>query len=533
MTVEELFELTGKVEHEQLDFKRGVPEDVKDAIPAMAMTDGGVLVLGVNDQRQIVGCPLTQNTMDRVTRFANQCGVEVQVRSITVAGLELTLVAVPEIRGRIVTTPDGRLLRRVGGDSQPLVGDALGRFVRQREEGSAEDERLPAFAVSDLDLRVLNEAVRADGRPAVRKDSVLRALVDLGVALPAFPPLSIQVLRAAAILFARTPQTYVAGATVQLLRRVGVGPGPGPSTARVELSGPLPVLVDGGLDFIREHTRRYEIVVGARREVLPEYPEAVLREALLNAVAHRDYGLVGATVDVTIWDDRIEIRSPGPLPGHITLDNMLHEHYSRNRRMMRVLKIIGLVEEYGDGVDRMVREMDARLMEPPLFTATPSSVTVTLTNRFLVEPEDQAWLTLLGSYQMSANERRVLVTARGEGAVTPRRLRQLIPNIDVGELLTATVAKGLLVRIGDKGGTRYVLSDEVILRAGSQGLEAQNRKRQRLLDEIRRTGSLSTADGAALLGEDSTTVRHLLNDLVTAGLARATGRTRARRYHAP
>jgi len=95
------------------------------------------------------------------------------------------------------------------------------------------------------------------------------------------------------------------------------------------------------------------------------------------------------------------------------------------------------------------------------------------------------------------------------------------------------VTKGLLVRIGEKGGTRYVLSDEVILRAGSQGLEAQNRKRQRLLDEIKRTGGISTAEGAALLGEDPTTVRHLLNDLVTAGLAQATGRTRARRYHAP
>ncbi|MCA1691888.1 MAG: hypothetical protein LC733_06715, partial [Actinobacteria bacterium] len=70
-----------------------------------------------------------------------------------------------------------------------------------------------------------------------------------------------------------------------------------------------------------------------------------------------------------------------------------------------------------------------------------------------------------------------------------------------------------------------------VLRAGSQGLEAQSRKRQRLLDEIHRRGSLSTAEGAEILSEEPAVVRHLLNDLVRAGLARAEGRTRARRYY--
>lgn len=74
------------------------------------------------------------------------------------------------------------------------------------------------------------------------------------------------------------------------------------------------------------------MVSGLLRETVPEYPHAVVREALLNAFVHRDYGLVGATIDVSVWDDRIEIRSPGPLPGHITVDNMRSEHFSRNRR---------------------------------------------------------------------------------------------------------------------------------------------------------------------------------------------------------
>jgi hypothetical protein len=198
---------------------------------------------------------------------------------------------------------------------------------------------------------------------------------------------------------------------------------------------------------------------------------------------------------------------------------------------MQVLKVLGLVEEYGEGVDRMYREMEARLMEPPVFTATPSSVSVVLHNRFLVNVEDQVWLALLGQYDLAPPERRLLVVARREDGITPRRLHQVLPEADPSELLTTAVAKGLLVRVGTAGGTRYVLSDEVVVRAGTSGLEAQSRKRQMLLDEICRRGSLSTAEGAELIGEQTTIVRHLLNDLARGGMVVSRGQTRARCYY--
>ena len=530
LDIDAFWSLFGRVEHEQLDFKRGVPDDVRDTLAAMAMTHGGLIVHGVDDARNVVGCPLSQNTQDRIKRIAFECGVDVQVREVSVGERKLTICAVPEVRGRIVTTPDGRLLRRVGGDAQPLRGDALARFVSERRHRAGEDEPLVMMQVSAFDLGAINQVLTADGRAAAGADRVVRALADLGVAVAAAPPLEPSVLRAAAILFASEPRDFIRGAAVQLVRRSGVGPGPGPSAAREECAGPLVETVDCCLRFIDRHTRRFEAVAGLRRETLPEYPQAALREAIVNALAHRDYGLDGATVDVTVWDDRIEVRSPGPLPGHITVDNMRDEHYSRNPRIMRVLKTIGLVEEYGEGIDRMYREMESRLMEPPLFEATSSSVTVTLRNRFLVDVEDQVWLTLLGQHDLTADERRTLVAVRRNGSIAPREIRRVLPDADARAVLAGAVAKGVLARVGRRGGTRYVLSEEMTLRAGSAGIAARGRRRRLLLDEVRRRGSISVAEGASLIDGSPDAARGLLNELVQAGLVRPEGRTRARRY---
>ena len=536
MTPDQFWELVGAVEHEGLDFKGGPNESLERAIPAMAMTDGGLLILGVDDRRQIVGCQLTQRVQDRIAGYAKECHVTVELREVRVGSHKLTIVEVPEVRGRIVTTPDGRLLRRLGGASESLRGDAIARFVQDRGKASAEEEPLGRpFDPTDFDLGAVNAALASQGRPAVALSGLGRALADLQVAEYAGDPAaatSLVVFKAAAVLFARDPRTFVPGAEIQLLRRDGVGPGPGPARARQRCSGPLVETIDCCLRFIEEHTRQFEVVTTTYRETLPEYPDSVIREALLNGVAHRDYGLSGATIDVTLWDDRIEFHSPGPLPGHITVDNMRFEHFSRNRRIMRVLRDIGLVEEFGEGVDRMHRAMEERLMLPPTFTAAEASLTVTLHNSFLVSVEDQAWLQLLasGPGPESAEERRTLVEARQAGQVPKRRLAELMPDVDVGQLVSTLVAKGLLVRVGRAGGTQYELSPEVTARVGGSGIETQLRRRQMLLDEMARMGSLSAREATAVLHGDGRSARALMGTLVAAGLVVAEGNTRARRY---
>ena len=99
------------------------------------------------------------------------------------------------------------------------------------------------------------------------------------------------------------------------------------------------------------------------------------------------------------------------------------------------------------------------------------------------------------------------------------------------QCVRSAVARGLLVQQGERGGTRYALSDEIVLRAGASGILARERRRQTLLDEIRRRGEITTPEAAALLGErDQPAVRRLLDDLARAGLVDAVGERRWRRW---
>jgi ATP-dependent DNA helicase RecG len=320
---------------------------------------------------------------------------------------------------------------------------------------------------------------------------------------------------------------------VQFVRRRGFGSTTGATEERQQVTGPLVEVVDRLVGLINApRPGAAEAMVALRREPVPPYPPEALREGLLNALGHRDYALTGATVDVTVWDDRLEIRSPGSLPGHMTLDNLRAEHYSRNPRIMTVLKTMRLVEEYGEGVDRLYEQMAVRLLPDPSWSANPSSVTLLLQSTSEVSVEDQIWLSMLSNLDLTPPERRVLLLARQRESITRRLAAAAVPIDAAGSLLAGMVVKGLLQREGERGGTTYRLSDEVVARAGASGHEAQTRKRQRLREHIARRGSISVAEGAGLLGEPPPVVRALLKDLVTTGEAAAFGNTRARRYHA-
>jgi ATP-dependent DNA helicase RecG len=122
----------GRLEHQRLEFKRSA-HHVLESVVGMAMADGGSILVGVTDDRRIVGCAPVQSALDRLTLVAFETEVELSLRLLRVGGEPVVLAEVPAIRDRVVTTPDGRVLRRVGSANQPVRGDAVARFVRARD----------------------------------------------------------------------------------------------------------------------------------------------------------------------------------------------------------------------------------------------------------------------------------------------------------------------------------------------------------------------------------------------------------------
>lgn len=121
----------GPVEHERLEFKSSV-RHLGESVVAMAMTRGGTILVGVGDGRRVQGCPADQESLDRVAALSDELQVDLEVDRLSVGGVVVLAIAVPAVAPRIVTTPDGRLLRRVGGTNRPLRGDGVLRFLQGR-----------------------------------------------------------------------------------------------------------------------------------------------------------------------------------------------------------------------------------------------------------------------------------------------------------------------------------------------------------------------------------------------------------------
>jgi ATP-dependent DNA helicase RecG len=354
---------------------------------------------------------------------------------------------------------NGRYLTRTGQENRLLSTSELGALLLARGEAGFEAQPVPGATADDLDPNQIEGYLNALGglRNAVTSaggdwQKVLLARGCLTQTRDGLVP-----TYAGVLLLGRQPQRFVHNAEIILVRYAG--PQMGDEFARHDATGSLPEQIRQAEAFVNANVRRGMRIKGFTREETTEYPISVVREAIVNAVAHRDYAIRGEGIRVLMFSDHMEVYSPGRLPGHITLDNLLHERFSRNEAIVQVLSDLGFVERLGYGIDRMVAAMAEAGLPAPLFEETVAGFRVTLRGRGeeLVSAElAPRW----GNRRLTPRQERALAHLAEHGSITNREFRELFPDVSdetIRRDLADLVDQGLIMKVGERKATYYIL----------------------------------------------------------------------------
>jgi len=349
------------------EFKQGPihRDDLAAELVAFANTDGGWLIFGVSDDRQITGISDPDRIAQQVDQIAYQnCEPPLTILQETLVspdGKNLLVVRVPKGDQRPYRTNKGRYFIRTSSGKRDASPQELMRLFQAVESHFYEETLVLQADVADLDLsafqnfyqRVLDEPL---DEPIVLLEKWKMVRRREGKRHPTVAGL---------LLFGRYPQGFIPYAYVTAARISGEDPSGEPSDVK-RVEGTLFQMLEDSARFLKLHLRVPHRIQGFRPEVYPELPARALREVMVNALVHRDYTIT-APIRLFILDDRVEIRSPGRLPNTVTIDMVKAglAHVLRNPHLYTFFLKAGYVTDTGNGFRRVIRDVKKAVGREP------------------------------------------------------------------------------------------------------------------------------------------------------------------------
>jgi len=424
--------------------RRRVRDQVAEYVAAFANAEGGVLMLGVEDDGSATGHALTKAALQSLLTVpsmrlqpAQPEGFVVEVDNVPIIVFDVPASDVP-----VQVVGDGFPLRM--GDRTVQASESQITALKFRGLAESWEARPSPLRVDDLDRALLARARAGSGHAQLSDEAYLlkRKLADRHGA-------RIVLRRAAELLFAQEGPDHP-NAGLRLFRVIGTERRLGVEhnvEERPRIEGSLVRVLDEAFTVIDGLIRRPARLRGTRFQPVPEYPEFCWKEAILNAVAHRDYAIEGRTTEVWFFDDRLEVTSPGGLSPDVSLDELLHgerRHVSRNPRTVRGLVDLGLMRDQGEGIPRMFAEMAGQFLPAPTIRDQARSFAITLHNTPTLTADDRAFVARLGNAELADHEFSALLEAHRHGRVDNARLRHISGLDTLG-------ASALLRRLRDQG----------------------------------------------------------------------------------
>ena len=353
MNLEELEERISRWEGLHTEFKEWPvhPDDLAASLVAFANTDGGQLILGVSEARAIKGV----QDPDRIARdvdnvAANNCEPPITVIQETLrpeGGGTVVVINVPKGDMRPYRTNRGVFYIRTSSGRRQASREELLRLFQATESLYYDETPLLRLSLNDLDLSAFQDFLEKTGQGYLLDDQE-RLLENWYLMASGHPTV------AGIVLFGRKPQQHLPYAQINAARFPGTDSSFDPMD-RKDLTGRLLEVIDQAERFLYLHLPIPHEIRGFEPEPRPELPKEALREAVVNAVAHRDYTIRGP-IRLFIFDDRIEILTPGKPPNGVDADAMLAgAHVVRNPWIYARLSDAGLVTRAGTGIRRIAR----------------------------------------------------------------------------------------------------------------------------------------------------------------------------------
>jgi ATP-dependent DNA helicase RecG len=331
-----------------LEFKESLPASLARDLVAMANTIGGRILLGVRDDGTVAGVKDSNSLRARIQDIARNCDPPVKVLVEPVG--QVLVVHVRESDAKPVQCSEGFFWRQ-GAVTQKLSRDEIRDFFRTEGAIRFDLSPCPRFRYpQDFDRDRYNAWLRLSGitgRP--RTEDVL---VNIEAAERSGGELLFR--NAGVLFFAKNVRHFFNQAYITCL--LGKGTDKVDVLDRKDFDGGIVADIEDTMRFVERNTRTAWRIEALKREDIPEYPMRALREAVINAVMHRDWFMDGSNVFVELYSDRIEIVSPGGLPKGMTLADLGKKSVRRNALIADLLHRIGFIEKAGTGIKRILDE---------------------------------------------------------------------------------------------------------------------------------------------------------------------------------
>jgi len=349
--ITELRERILRWENLHTDFKEKIssPDELAKDLVCFANTDGGQLIIGVAKDRAIKGVDDPDSVNRDVDNVAfNNCEPPITVvqEVLDDNGRKVVVVNIPKGDRRPYRTNKGRYYVRTSSGCRDASREELLRLFQATESLYYDETPLPRLGLHDLDMDTFEQYLEKVGLAGLEIDPS-RLLQNWALASDDHPTL------AGLLLFGRVPQKHIPFAQINAARFPGTDSAEEPLD-RKDLTGRLLDIISEAERFLRLHLRTPHKIQDFKPEPKPEIPPAALREAVVNSVAHRDYTVQGP-VRLFIFEDRVEIHTPGKPPNTVTEEAMrAGVHVVRNPRIYARLADAGLVTRAGTGIRRIV-----------------------------------------------------------------------------------------------------------------------------------------------------------------------------------